>query len=573
MLRLRILSRSQTLPGSGLGLDTKALIAAIAALAVLASYRFYSYWTTGFFVSDEFGYYFYALHNLIYTDRWFFSGLNIYVFDIFGIRGVDAFSYFLPFYIVFWTGSTFVVFYKLLKVLGFDQKTIALSVVSSFVLISFVLLSLGFLTEPMGLCLAMLGVYFLARFFKSTVASKRVLFSFAAAFAFGLAAGTREPYNAFVIGGIAIVAVLAVVTRDSVIPSGRIGRMSAGVLSVAIFAATSAFFLFVPTHAYSQQVAPITTQLAQSLFANPLTVGGNGVGHVGNSTSGPAPPTFPFYTRYVLTNTLLIFFGGILLGWGPICFAVGALGLFVLFRLTIRSKTPDNLFLLLTALAALGSYLIVSFIFAPDPSYFSFTNYSTIIRFSDTALPAYFITAPIVMSRVAKSRRRAFSVLGIFVAFLVISVPVYEVYATSNLGLQGTTQNPFQPGYRTDAAILRDYFDMSLKDGQAVDLLGVPYGWPFTPGLQDLSVSGYAIGVNPFVQQMTLANFTAARWTSFDLFVMNTQTFSDTASLAKLLNSSVTLGAIQALPFSMTGSQVALKGGDFTLYQVQLIWG
>ena len=38
-----------------LAVDAKALAASLTVLAILCAYRFYGYWTTGFYVSDEFG--------------------------------------------------------------------------------------------------------------------------------------------------------------------------------------------------------------------------------------------------------------------------------------------------------------------------------------------------------------------------------------------------------------------------------------------------------------------------------------------------------------------------------------
>src|ERR1022692_3897125 len=74
-------------------LDAKALIASLTILAVLCAYRFYNYWTTGFYVSDEFGYYYDAVHGAIYSDRWFFGWVNIILFKALGVTGADAFSF------------------------------------------------------------------------------------------------------------------------------------------------------------------------------------------------------------------------------------------------------------------------------------------------------------------------------------------------------------------------------------------------------------------------------------------------------------------------------------------------
>jgi len=104
-------------------------------MAVLCAYRFYSYLVTGFFVSDEFGYYYNAANGGIYGDRWFFGWLNLIIFDVFRIRSPDSFAFLLPFYLFLWSGSTIYVFYRLLKLQGFSNSTVALSVLGTFFLV------------------------------------------------------------------------------------------------------------------------------------------------------------------------------------------------------------------------------------------------------------------------------------------------------------------------------------------------------------------------------------------------------------------------------------------------------
>ena len=228
------------------------------------------------------------------------------------------------------------------------------------------------------------------------------------------------------------------------------------------------FFLFVPTQAYAQQVAPISGQLFQSIVSNHPTSGGavttitttTVINHTTTpitSTGTAATSAAPFYRQYIWTNTLLIFFGGIVLGWGPICFAIALGGFVMLLQRSLRGGDITARFMLFTSVVALGSYFVVSFIFAPDPYYFSFQNYSTVIRFSDTALPGYFIAAPFFLSIVSRNRKRIFALLSVVVIFLLIAVPVYQTYAASNVNYTGS-QNPFGAGYRTDAALMRDYF-------------------------------------------------------------------------------------------------------------------
>ena len=570
-------------------LDTKALAGSLAVLAVLCAYRFYNFWTTGFFVSDEYGYFYDAIHGAVYSDRWFVGWVNILLFKALGITNVDAFSYLLPFYLFFWTAITFIVFYKLLKLLEFNETTIALSLASCFVLISFLLLSLGFLTEPVGLCMAMSGVYFLARGLKAKSAAGLIGFAFLACCFFGFASGTREPYEAFLIAGGLVVLAIAVSRRKDAIKTRRLGTRVVLVISVLAFLVPAALFLTVPSQAYSQQVAPISGQIVQSLTSNPVTspaatttitsavtvtntVTFNGTTTVSSTvttTTRLSTSSVPFYREFVLTNTLLIFFGGLVLGWGPVCFAIGLAGFLILFQRAVRRSDVTARFVLLTSLTALGSYLIVSFIYAPDPYYFSFQDYSTVIRFSDTALPAYFLVAPFFISMLAKNRKRMLALAAVCVAFLLIAVPVYQVYAASNFNY--TSQNPFDLGYRSDAVALRDYFAAN-DSNQAVNLIGVPYGWTFTPGVQDLRVQAFAIGQNPLTPEITLNEFVALRFPVVYLYYTPASAFPPEDSfLSQLFDSNQTF-SVGFAAFTVLGVQPVLHGSDFTLYEVPLRW-
>ncbi len=602
-IRLRLVSAAHLRT-----MDAKTLAGCFAALAVLCAYRFYSYWTTGFFVSDEFGYFFDALHGQIYGGRWFFGWMNIYLFRALGITSVDAFSYMLPFYLFFWTGVTLLVFYETLRLLGFDQRTITISLLSAFALISFVLLSLGFLTEPVGLSLAMVGIYFLTRCAKSKSAKGMIAFPIFAAASFGAAAGTREPYEAFLIGGIAIVALIAFSRRKEKIGPSKLGARAVLLIAVLGFAFAATFFLTVPTQAFSTQVAPVSNQLAQSFVTNPtisvpvtattitkavtntvtMTTQVTSTFTTLNrtvtttttmietftsttTTTSTASQSVPFYRQSLLTNTVLIFLGGIVLGWGPICFVVGLAGFLILFKRSIRSDDIAARVVFLTSLIALGSYFVVSFIFAPDPYYFSFQNYSTIIRFSDTALPAYFMAAPFFLAIVSKSRKRILSLLGVFVVFLLIALPVYQGYAASNISY--TSANPFQLGYRSDAALVRDYF-ASVGGNQTINLVGLPYGWPFTPGVQDLhSVHAYSIGESQLFPHLTESNFTSARWNFFYLLTSSATAFpSDSQSLLQFIDQTPANNQTLTSSFTILASQPVFNGSDFILYEVQLGW-
>ena len=576
-------------------MDFRVLLACLGGLVTLCIYRFYSYWATGFFVSDEYGYYYDAIHGTFYSDRWFFGYVNIIIFRIFGINSPDPFSYFLPFYMFFWAAVTFVVFYKILKLLGFRQPVIALSLASCLALISFMLLSLGFLTEPMGLGLAMVGVYFLLRFGKSPSPKYGLLFSVLAASFFGFAAGTREPYNAFLIGGLLIVLLVSIGRIRSKTKGAPRSRALWG-CSVLIFVLLTIFFLFVPTHAFSQQVQPIGSQLITSVVSNPQTNPGTTVSTVTrtvtrtlevvgivNGTTTTATETVtntttttttiqqpvPFYRQFVVTNTLLIFFGGILLGWGPVCVGIAAAGLFVLLRKSIREKELTARFALGMAIIALGSYFVVSFIYAPLPYYFSFAYYSTVIRFSDTALPAYFLVAPFALAIIAKRRARVLGLAVVVIIFLIAAVPVYETYAASNLTSLGSS-NPFNLSYHTPGAEVRDYFQANPASSP-VYVAGLPYGWVFCPGVQDLKfVNAYDFVNNGQAPFLNSSIFVSEHWTS--LFLYSTSPSDPAESLPSFLAVPLENPSNSTYSYSFSNAQTVASDSDFALVHVTVTW-
>ena len=544
------------------GLDAKVLAALLATLAVLCAYRFYDYWTTGFFVSDEYGYFFDAAHGAVYSDRWFFGWVNIFLFKALGITSVDAFSYLLPFYLFLWTAVTLIVFYKLLKLLGFDEVVTSLSLVSSFFLVSFILLSLGFLTEPVGLCMAMLGIYVLARFLKSRSAAGWVAFPLLAGCFFGFAAGTREPYNAFLVAGGLIVLATAYARRKEGIRTRRFSARTLLGVSVLAFVIPSLFFIFVPTHAYSQQIAPIGSQLLQSLVSNPKTSGGP----TNATQAAGGTPAVPFYRAFIGTNTLLIFFGGIILGWGPVCFVIALAGFLILLRKSFWGRDVTARFVFFSSMVALGSYFIVSFIYAPDPYYFSFQNYSTVIRFSDTALPAYFLAAPFLLAMIAKSRKRMLGLAAVFLIFIAVAVPTYQVYASSNFG--AINGNPFSLSYRSPAALARSYF---ATDGAGpYYLAGLPYGWAMTPGVQDLGVTAYNLVANGEAPPLNYTTFLRLHWTNF--YISSTDTTGRGQDLPNYLSALIQQNATVILPYSLVSSRVVVTAQDFALLHVVIAW-
>ena len=587
LIRSRLVSIPRVLT-----LDAKVLGGALTLLAVLCAYRSYNYWITGFFVSDEFGYFHNAANGAIYGDRWFFGWLNIFLFKIFAIRTPDSFAFFLPFYLFLWSGLTIYIFYRLLKLQGFSVVTVALSVVCSFVLVAFVLLSLGFLTEGVGLCMAMLGIYGLVRFLKSETDNGRFAWLVFAALFLGFAGGTREPYVAVEIGGIAVI-VTAALRHPAKLPASRYGTKSLSALSILFFLVPTGIMLYANT-ATTSTVGPLASGLIVSIFTNPasntpaslsstkvvtqnvtqtIIQGASTTTLTTQSVSTTTQVSYiPFYGKSVLSNTIAIFIGGLILGWGPIAFPLALVGFLILTKASIR-REPMALAALVLVLSALGSDLVVSYLFAPTPDYLTFKNYSTIIRFSGTALPAFFMTTPFFLAVVAKRNRRVVGLLGFAVVSLFILIPIYQVFAISNLGY--TTANPFGLDYRSPAVQVRDYVNSHQADAP-FRIIGVPYGWYFTPGIDGLkSVDVYSPYTQPTLSPtLNYSTFLAQRWTEF--YVYSSSSFiyerANSPYVLQFIQGAGQQAANQTTPFKIISSRVVINNPDFLLTKVDLSW-
>ena len=233
-----------------LALDKKALVAVLGVMVTLSFFRAYHMQVTSFIVSDEYRYSKDAIGNLndpAVADRFFFLELNAILFKIFAIHTLDDFVIFLPFYLIAWSGLTLVMFYTIMKLFGFEKRTIALSLLSSLTLISYSLLSLGFLTESMGLAMTMVGVFLLVWYLKR--GGKRwwsLATPILAAVFFAAAAFTREPYYIFLIGGMFVVLLIALSKRKEHRGESRAKQLVWILLPIVFFSVPAGGFSHYP---------------------------------------------------------------------------------------------------------------------------------------------------------------------------------------------------------------------------------------------------------------------------------------------------------------------------------------
>jgi len=219
-----------------------------------------------------------------------------------------------------------------------------------------------------------------------------------------------------------------------------------------------------------------------------------------------------------------------------------------------RKRSLLHASILTMSLLALGSYLVVSFVFSNDANYLTYQHFSTLIRFSDTAIPAYFITAPVAFDILLRKRRYVLPVIAALL-FTFAAIPTYQAYASSGLNLG---QNPFSLDYRTPGIIIRDYVT-STPDGAPFVIMG--YGassWWWTPGtagIRDVSFS-------PYLSYQELAD---SRLQSFYVFGDgDNQMYCE---LHAVIPHGVSLGVYQ-----LVGQRVVLNQSGYSMVKVNLHW-
>lgn len=206
------------------------------------------------------------------------------------------------------------------------------------------------------------------------------------------------------------------------------------------------------------------------------------------------------------------------------------------------------------SLIALGSYLVVSFVFSNEAGYLTYQHFSTLIRFSYTAIPAYFIAAPVAFDLLLRKRRYILPVIALMLLTLA-AVPAYQAFASSNLN-QG--QDPFSLNYRTPGVVIRDYIT-SAPNATPFVIVGFSQdGWWWTPGTAGISnVSFY-----PYVTYQALASY---KWPSFYVFGDgDNQMYCELHAVVPL---GVSLGQYQ-----LVSQQTVLNQSGYSMVKVNLLW-
>jgi len=368
----------------------------------------------------------------------------------------------------------------------------------------------------MALAMAMLGIFFLLKYEKHDHKLRRsFLYPFLAALSFGAAEASREPYTIFVIGGIATIAIIQTRVRGELADEPRSKRVVYVFLPILLFAVPGIILLYYPQN-FANFAFPTGESYFQE-FANFISPPSHGITTVsisttvttssgGNSSTTSSITTTPSTASLTTTSntsssvtvstgqtvsaqigpqvrfidTVTLFLRGLVLGWSPLLFGVAMFGLLPMIRLMMRKQTTISVPAF--SLLALGSFFFVSYYFSNQAVYLTSSTYSTIIRYSHSALPAYFLLAPLTFSLLARKGRYLLAVALILFVVTVGAVPLYETYATSNLGI---SSNVFSLDYRAPGVAIRDYV---LQHPNEVFNIMAPLAnfWFFAPGSDNL---------------------------------------------------------------------------------------
>jgi hypothetical protein len=422
--------------------DRTVLAGVLGALASLSVLRVIDIWYTGLLLPDEVEYLYDGFRGYVYGGRLWFGLVNAWLFRTLGIHSLDQVMPLLPFYFFIWSAIPAVALYLILGRLGFGGTVRKASLFLLLLVIPYVVLGVGFLTEPMALSFAMLGIYLLLR-------SRNGRSAFAAAAAgtvsLGLAAYTREPYF--------LPFVLAPLLVGLISHRGKCVLASFAALELTVLL----FTVFV--------VAPVTT--------NPGAI----TGIAGQPVYPPSAP-----------EAALIWVRSLILGWG-LLLPIGLAGLSVL------TYTRQWNLVLISGIF-LATVIGTAIFLSGQPVYSTQQTYSAIFRFSSTSLPALFLLLPYGLTITAWIKKISAALL----VLNLLMIPNYAYIFNTNTSTHGLT---LSATVQLPGAAVRDWI---LSHPGDYCISGLPYSnpwpasrnnytpssWVWTPGTS--SIGGVEFG-------------------------------------------------------------------------------
>jgi len=353
------------------GWARSAAVFSSIALVSLVAVRLYYSLVTGYMLPDESYYYdTFVLDKVpLSLYRPFFQIVFLLFFH--GTNGM--FQLFLrgALYSAIWAVGCVFVLYKILRVLAVPDKPLALVLISLPLFPVFTVMALFFVTETLGLFLALAGILFSARYVKGN----KLTDVFISAVFFVLAYEVREPYLLLALGNFFVLLLVnrrlkALVVYALVV--SLVIPVPASLSPITITQPVSNFLFFTVPHYLSGLHPSIQTGTPGS--PNPST----------NATAPATAPTHVTTIPVVLSwNEIVDSIFGIFYGFGPL-FAI-----FVPFSLLLTFKNRSSLavFVLLTMLLALTTFLISSDLTATG-LYSGLGKWgSDVVRLTSTAVP------------------------------------------------------------------------------------------------------------------------------------------------------------------------------------------
>lgn len=497
----------------------KSLLIVFAVFITGSIYRAAHFYLTGFFVPDEWGYAYVHLGNIQYQGRYFLQLFNSFVLP----HNTDQLVIIMPFYFMFWLSIGILSAYGAMKLL-YDDQTITKTLLLSLTLPVFLLFSVALLSELPAFALSMLGIYLTIWFWKRGNTPIRYLAPFLVAMLFVAADFTRANFIVFQLLGFI----------PFLVAESRKTNVRQGLLVSLLFIGPAVFFLFYPyptgvaiiptiqitlfgshpiipiasiTNQITTFIETITTtittitsasiggsQTITTVITTTITRTSTAIG--GSPAIGPQGSIFPKPPdAFNPTNMIWVFAKGIVTGWNPVVFfLIGSSSLLVFYKMVKKEK--DSFIVFWPALLALGTFGGAAFVYSSVTT----LPLSTALRYSYDALPAYFLLAPIVLSRIKKGKSYGLIIAGLIISGL-LGVPFYQGALQSGLGgsypyLNGN-QSFLTLDYRTPYAQMRDYFHAHPAPQYVVvgepkaQYLNMTYDWKFTPNVSDLNVIFY----------------------------------------------------------------------------------
>jgi hypothetical protein len=384
------------------------LLVAVTAEAALITLRTLNLWLTGFMTSDEANYILRAFNGMPYGTRYFFGYETIGFFRAFGIDSFSTFLILFPFYLAFWSFAFLILANKLVGLLVDNSFVRNLCVATIPFLITYSLLSVGFLAETPGLVMCTLGIYLWLLYTRRGQTQGYLLLLSSCSFI--LAAYSREPYLILPLLGILFWTIALLGKHVSI-------------RHWLCFVIPATFVLLPqgPLLPFLQSTplivsAGVSKELVLAIGAHPGPVSGM------SSLLASSASILP---------TMELFAVSLMLGWNPLLVLVAAFGL-VLVLTSLKRQLPTRSILVLS-FACLGTDLIVSMLFSSSANFYLGAGLSNLVRLSSTSVPAYLLLAPFAYQRLGK--RGGAVALTILVLGTVLGAGAYSQVVQTNFGL------------------------------------------------------------------------------------------------------------------------------------------